>query len=693
MLIGTQYLRPPNPDPEHWEGDLRNIQTLGFSLVRCWLLWRSVEPKEGHWQWDPYDRFMELAERHGLSVVIQLIPEAQPQWFLRKHRDLLPVTATGERMGQAGYGMLVSGGYPGIYFDHDAALQGTAEFFTQAARRYGQHPATHSWDVWNEIQPHDGLPSYDAATLARWHGWLRERYRSIEAFNQRLLTQYERFEEIEMPRKQVSHDGCQQMRRLFDEFRYWRQRQEMKRRAGLIRAVDRAHPVHSHVPASGMNVTQSHMWQLAAELDGFGTSQYLNERVLPDGYDYRYAALYCATARSAANGKPWWMSEQSGGPTYYQYGHNNRTPAEIRSNLLLPMSQGAEVCLYWQYRGERFGEEAPNWALTNFDGSLNERTAAAAQVAEAIQREKKNLANARRPTAEIGVLVDHTSRLYELHTQSWVPQGVSVAAEAEDTYVSLGRAGFAADFHHAENVAEQGLPPACRLLFLPMCSALSDAAIARLLEWVAAGGTLVAGAYLGMYDEDGYVPPVMPREPWSSALGLRVLTRHYPTGPVLEPNVDACPPLAGHWTVEELRVDDAEVLATWQSKPALTRRGWGQGQLYYAATCIAQGKHQALLRPWLERWAEQAGVVRWHSSAGAVLADRLVGPRAQHLFFTACTHADQTATLLGSADLQGPMHDAMTGRPLGTLQPGGEYQIEIAPRETRWVVVSTGAEG
>lgn len=72
-------LSPPNPEPELWEEDFRQIAELGFSLVRCWLYWRVVEPHEEKWTWEEYDHSTELAGKHRLKAVLQLVPESQPE--------------------------------------------------------------------------------------------------------------------------------------------------------------------------------------------------------------------------------------------------------------------------------------------------------------------------------------------------------------------------------------------------------------------------------------------------------------------------------------------------------------------------------------------------------------------------------------------------------------------------------------
>ncbi len=73
-------------------------------LVRCWIYWRHVQPQQGQWYWGDFDRFMDLSHHNGLKVVIQLLPECQPNWFLQQHRELWPRDENGREMGQEGYG-------------------------------------------------------------------------------------------------------------------------------------------------------------------------------------------------------------------------------------------------------------------------------------------------------------------------------------------------------------------------------------------------------------------------------------------------------------------------------------------------------------------------------------------------------------------------------------------------------------
>ena len=73
MKLGIQYYRPPNPDRVDWEIDYPNMKEAGLEVIRFWVPWRCVEPEQGTWVFDDYDRLFRLAEQHGLKVLVQLI--------------------------------------------------------------------------------------------------------------------------------------------------------------------------------------------------------------------------------------------------------------------------------------------------------------------------------------------------------------------------------------------------------------------------------------------------------------------------------------------------------------------------------------------------------------------------------------------------------------------------------------------
>jgi hypothetical protein len=70
-LIGSHYLRPPNPRVEDFDRDLALMRKTGPQVAKVWVYWTTVNPKPGVWVWDVYDRFFDAPERQGLRVLLR----------------------------------------------------------------------------------------------------------------------------------------------------------------------------------------------------------------------------------------------------------------------------------------------------------------------------------------------------------------------------------------------------------------------------------------------------------------------------------------------------------------------------------------------------------------------------------------------------------------------------------------------
>jgi beta-galactosidase len=64
--------RDPRSKKDEWAADVRQIRALGFNTLRGWIDWASGEPEQGHYQFDTLDVLLELAEDHGLRMLLQV---------------------------------------------------------------------------------------------------------------------------------------------------------------------------------------------------------------------------------------------------------------------------------------------------------------------------------------------------------------------------------------------------------------------------------------------------------------------------------------------------------------------------------------------------------------------------------------------------------------------------------------------
>ena len=145
--FGTGYFRKSNPPREDWEHDYKVAAEDGLNVFRYWFMWSIIERRPGQYDWDNYDRHMDLATENGLKTIIAEFTQSAPDWMLRKFPearqrrfdgrlvDSIPSqsTATG--------GFARNGGGAGTMTMNDGdVLEATRAFLTELANRYKNHP-------------------------------------------------------------------------------------------------------------------------------------------------------------------------------------------------------------------------------------------------------------------------------------------------------------------------------------------------------------------------------------------------------------------------------------------------------------------------------------------------------------------------------------------------------------------------
>ncbi|MDQ3398657.1 MAG: beta-galactosidase, partial [Deinococcota bacterium] len=67
---GAVYFRKSNPPKADWERDYKTAHEDGMTIFRHWFLWSAIEVAPGKYDWDDYDRHLELAAEHGFKTII-----------------------------------------------------------------------------------------------------------------------------------------------------------------------------------------------------------------------------------------------------------------------------------------------------------------------------------------------------------------------------------------------------------------------------------------------------------------------------------------------------------------------------------------------------------------------------------------------------------------------------------------------
>jgi beta-galactosidase len=505
ITLGAQYYRPPFPNDQYWDDDMRRMADAGLNTVQLWVLWGWVEPSPGEWQFDDYDRLVDLAGKHGLGVVLSAISEIQPYWIHRavpgsEMIDNMGHTVVSSNRRECHFGLT-----PGGCTDHPQVWQRMEQFFSQVVTRYRSAPHLRGWDAWNELRWNvqaDGLVCYCPQTLAAYRRWLDEKHGGLDGLNRAWQRRYRSWDDV-LPGKSPERPYTEMM--AFEHFITWRANQLGIARAQYIKALDPTRPVTVHGASPTVlhggdtypTATALHRgndWVFADHLDGIGCSSFPNWSGI-DLADYTARIDYLT---AAARGKRIWLSELQGGRAATgDKVHQPVPPAPQQRWLWSGVANGADTILFWCWRDEVFGHESSGFGIIGTDGYAEHRVAALRKTGALLQQHEQLLGGYKPDAADAGVFFSPQS-----YYQNWAYNGTAIACQ--DAIQGYARALVRANIPYTV-VEEEHLDALAgvKVLFLPRTHVVDNTTADRLAGWVQRGGTLVCESECGAFAGNG----------------------------------------------------------------------------------------------------------------------------------------------------------------------------------------------
>mgnify|MGYP000622146755 CR=1 FL=1 len=537
MNLGVQYYRPPFPNDRYWDEDFRRIKDSGLNTVQLWVLWGWVEPKPGVFVFDDYDRLVNLAEKHGLGVILSTIAEIQPYWIHREVPGSEMVTNMGVKVVSSNRGECHFGITPGGCTDHPGVWKGMERFLTQVVSRYRSVPVLRGWDIWNELRWNvnaDGLVCYCEHTLAAFREWLDHKYGGLEGLNRSWLRRYQQWDEV-MPGKMPDRPYTEMM--AFENFITWRANQHGKMRYDVVKALDPARPVtvHGGSPCPldfGSNentaLNRGNDWNFADDLDGIGCSSFPRWFNMDDA-DF---GMRIEFVKSAAREKKVWLSELQGGRS--AIGFNIYDPVDGLSQqrwIWNGIACGADTILFWCWRDEVFGRESAGFGLAGDDGLAEERLRYMRVTGKLIAKHEDVIDHYRPVKPKVGVLFSPQS--YYLN---WAQEANT--ARVRNSLLGYARALVRRSIPY-QVVEENHLEALSHLkvLFMPRTIVVDDHTAEKLLLFVQNGGTLVCESECGAFNSQGLYR--YPNERFiARTTGVREIGRRKLTSNLITASVD-----------------------------------------------------------------------------------------------------------------------------------------------------------
>ena len=571
MYYGGDY-NPEQWPEEVWLEDARLMREARVNLVSVGIFsWARIQPSEGVFDFGWLDRVLDILHAHGIGVCLATATASPPPWLGMTYPSALPEDRDGSRFwhGSRQAYAPTSPDYRRLAGELVAAIAG----------RYASHPAVQLWHVNNEFGCH--LPADYSDNAARgFRAWLAERYAGIEDLNRAWGTafwsqRYGSFDEIVPPRKapySLNPAGVLDFKRFTSDALLGLFLMEK----GIIRDAGATQPVTTNFMGA-FEPLDYHRW--APHLDVIADDSY------PDPNDpdaWRSAAFTRDLIRSLKPDTPWILMEQASNAVNWRPSNAPKAPGEMAALSMQAVARGADGVMFFQWRQSSAGSEKFHSAMLPHAGTGTRTWRDVVELGAALE-ELPPLGGLR---ARVALVYDWENRW--AIEQPDHPVTLDYLAQIQRWHAALLDLGVLVDVVDAE--ADLG---PYDTVFAPLLYLLTERAAQGLLAVVERGGTVLTGPFSDVVDEHdrfregGFTTLLGGRFGMHvTDFGALALT---PPGQESAPVAGALGTFVGTHCAEELTVDTAEVLASFEggradAMPAVTMRTQGEGRAIYVAT-------------------------------------------------------------------------------------------------------------
>ena len=562
-------------NPEQWPvsvrlEDLELMQEAGVSFLSVGIFsWALLEPAEGKYDFGWLDEVMDNLAGIGVKVALATATAAPPAWLVRKHPEILPVTADGTVLGP---------GSRRHYTPSSAVYRRYATGITRViAERYKDHPALALWHVDNELGCHVS-EFYGEEDAAAFRAWLERRYGTVEALNAAWGTafwsqNYDSFDEILPPGVAPSTlNPGQQLD--FQRFSSWALMDYYRELVGVLREVTPAVPCTTNLMASSATKSMDYFgW--AKDLDVIANDHYL---VAADPERHIELAFSADLTRGIAGGDPWILMEHSTSAVNWQPRNHPKMPGEMLRNSLAHVARGADAVMFFQWRQSMAGSEKFHSAMVPHGGRETR-----------VWREVVDLGAAlKRPAPVRGSRVESRAAIV-FDYEAWWASEIDSKPSIDVKYLDLLRAfhrslylrGISVDIVHPSAPLDgYDLVLVCTLY------SVTDHAAANIAAAASAGATVLVSYFSGIVDQNDHVRLGGYPGAFRELLGVRVEEFHpLPAGAQLKLSDGS---VSSVWS-EHVHLAGADAVQAFteyplEGVPSLTRRAVGAGTAWYLAT-------------------------------------------------------------------------------------------------------------
>ena len=477
LYVGTNYHPHDNKDPEKIKKDIILMKAAGFKVVRMGhLAWDSYEPSEGKFDFKWFDGVMNMMDKAGIKVILDIAIRPAPVWLHHKYPSI-DVTSPGGNAQYPNHRYMDDIGDP-MYQKY------AVRYADSLTKHYGKHPALLAFGIDNE--PGDGPISYSETTRKRFVAWLTKKYSTIDNFNKAWATQrwsrrINEFDEVGLP---VTGDKNGAPEKILDFRRFISDEVNQI----LFKVLDRV-----NINAPGV-LTNTNAWyfswmryfdyseiaysgKMAREGCGYypGNSLTTNWGVMN--------ANFVISRNQFESTNPFWCSE---------FTTMTAVPNSIRKSAYATLMYGNQMVCGWTWQSMWSGEEQYLEGMLDWDGIPNRKYEEYKKIATEFKKIEKFFPYKLSP--EVGLAFSFPSQIAS-----------SSFPEVQDQQLQA-----CWNLFHYRNmdtriveISKSALN--YKLLFVPGVTVMDEITANKIRDFVKNGGTVVMTSNSAVVDETGKV--------------------------------------------------------------------------------------------------------------------------------------------------------------------------------------------
>ena len=494
LYVGANYHPHDDKDMVKIGRDIDLMKAAGFKVVRMGhLAWDSYEPSEGHFDLGWFDSVMDLMDKAGIKVILDIAIRPAPIWLHHKYPSIDIVDAAGNRL------------YPNHRYMEDVGdpmyQQYALRYADTLTRHYGKHPALLAFGIDNESG--DGPISYSETARQRFIAWLEKKYGSVGSLNKAWATQrwsrrINEFDEVGLPMSGYVKGAPERMldfrRFVSDEVGGF-----------LFRVIDK---VNTNAPHALVNTNAwyysdmkyfdytdiAYSGKMTREGCGFypGLSLTTNWGIMD--------ALFGIERIQFESSNPFWCTE---------FTTMTAVPNSIRKSAYATLMYGNQMVCGWTWQSMYGGEEQYLEGMMDWDGVTNRKYEEYKKIAGEFKKIGRFFPY--KVQAEVGLAFSFPSQI----ASSYFPE----------QHQNQLQSCFDLFYHRNMDtrIVEVGKSELnYKLLFLPGVAVMDEKTAAKVREYVKKGGTVVMTSNSAVVDATGKVFTSTHPGLLSDVFGIRV---------------------------------------------------------------------------------------------------------------------------------------------------------------------------